>query len=175
MQFNLNRTIEILRATPLTLNSLLGGLSSEWLAANEGDKTWSPQAVVAHLVYAEEVNWIPRMRKILADGDNRFVSFNPEGQFDFYASWGIDKLLEKFQALRRDSVMELSALAIDEALLSRKGVHPTLGEVSLAQLLSTWTVHDLDHINQISRVLAKQYKEAVGPWVDFLGVLRRPL
>lgn len=175
MEFNLHRSLEILSATPKVLDHMLGGLSREWLFANEGEGTWSPHIVVSHLVFSEEVNWIPRMKKVLSASDNIFAPFDPRGQFDLYSHHTLRDLLDKFAVLRKDSVRELSTFSMDEETLLRKGIHPTFGEVTLSQLLSTWTVHDLDHINQISRVLAKQYKEAVGPWVSFLGVLKRPL
>ncbi len=175
MEFGLNRSLEILKATPAVLQHMLGGLSREWLSANEGENTWSPHTVVGHLVFSEEVNWVPRMRKILSDDDNRFIPFDREGQFALYKDSDIGDLLDKFSLLRRTAVSELEILSPDERTLSRKGIHPDFGEVTLSQLLSTWTVHDLDHINQISRVLAKQYKEAVGPWVNYLGILKRPI
>ena len=175
MEFSLQRSVEILGATPKVLDHMLSGLSREWLFANEGGDTWSPHTVVGHLVFSEEVNWIPRMRMILSEGDRNFVPFDPKGQFERYSDHNLPDLLKKFSVLRKNSIRELTDLSLNEKMLSRTGVHPTFGEVSLSQLLSTWTVHDLDHINQISRVLAKQYKEAVGPWVSFLGVLKRPL
>lgn len=173
MEFNINRSIEILSATPGVLEQMLGGLSDDWLYANEGENTWSPQIVVGHLIYADETNWLPRAKKTLSDVDNRFEPFNRQGQFDLYQDKSIDELLKKFAAVRKNSIKELSSIEFNETTLSRKGIHPEFGEVTLSQLLSTWTVHDLDHINQISRVLAKQYYDAVGPWKAFLGILKR--
>ena len=175
MEFNLNRSLEILSSTPGVLQHLLSGLSDEWLYSNEGENTWSPHTVIGHLIYADETNWIPRARKILSDVDNRFVPFNRAAQFELYNDKSIGDLLTRFSEVRRNSLKELSTIDINERTLSRKGIHPDFGEVTLSQLLSTWTVHDLDHVNQISRVLAKQYDDAVGPWKSFLGVLKRGL
>ncbi|HMG89046.1 MAG TPA: DinB family protein [Chryseolinea sp.] len=173
MEFNLNRSLEILSSTPAVLEQLLSDLSDDWLYSNEGENTWSPHTVVGHLIYGDETNWIARARKILSDVDNRFEPFNRQAQFDLYNDRTIRELLTKFAAVRKNSLKELSSIELNEKTLSRKGIHPEFGEVTLSQLLSTWTVHDLDHINQISRVLAKQYHEAVGPWKAFLGVLKR--
>ncbi len=173
MEFNLKRSLEILSSTPGVLQHLLSGLSDEWLYGNEGENTWSPHTVIGHLIYADETNWIARARKILSDIDNKFVPFNRAAQFELYNDKKISDLLTRFSEVRKDSLKELSTIDINERTLSRKGIHPDFGEVTLTQLLATWTVHDLDHLNQISRVLAKQYSDAVGPWKNFLGVLKR--
>ena len=173
MEFNLNRSLEILSSTPGVLENLLSGLSDEWLYSNEGDNTWSPHAVIGHLIYADETNWIARARKILSDVDNKFVPFNRAAQFELYNDKNIRDLLTRFSEVRKNSLKELSTIDLNERTLSRTGIHPDFGEVTLTQLLATWTVHDLDHLNQISRVLAKQYSEAVGPWKSFLGVIKR--
>ena len=173
MEFNINRSIEVLARTPEVLQKMLGGLSDDWLLENEGENTWSPHTVIGHLIYADESNWMPRARKILSDTDNRFEPFNRLKQFELYNDRSISELLTKFSVVREDSLKQLRSLQLNEKTLSKKGIHPDFGEVTLSQLLSTWTVHDLDHINQISRVMAKQYDEAVGPWKSFLGVLRR--
>lgn len=173
MEFNLNRSLEILSSTPGVLQHLLIGLSDEWLYSNEGENTWSPHTVIGHLIYADETNWIARARKILSDVDNRFVPFNRAAQFELYNDKNVRDLLTRFSEVRKNSLKELSTIDINEKTLSRKGIHPDFGEVTLTQLLATWTVHDLDHLNQISRVMAKQYSDAVGPWKSFLGVLKR--
>jgi hypothetical protein len=173
MEFNVNRSIEILSATPAVLEQWLGGLSDDWIYSNEGENTWSPHVVVGHLIYADETNWIARARKIFSDVDNRFEPFNRQAQFELYNDKDIRELLTRFAVVRKNALKELSSLELNEKTLSRTGIHPEFGKVTLSQLLSTWTVHDLDHINQISRVLAKQYHDAVGPWTAFLGVLKR--
>lgn len=175
MEFKLNCSLEILSATPKILKNILAGLSDEWLHSNEGENTWSPHTVVGHLVFAEEVNWIPRVRKILSAEDNRFETFNQLTQVELYKDHVIRDLLKKFSTLRKNSLKELGRIEPDEKSLSRKGIHPDFGDVTLAQLLSAWTVHDLDHINQITRVLAKQYSKAVGPWFNYLGILKRAI
>ena len=175
MDFNLNRSLEILSRTPEVLHQLLNGLSNEWINATEGENTWSPHTVLGHLIYADETNWVARARKILSDDDKRFVPFNRVAQFELYNNKSMEELLKKFATVRADSLKQLSAMQLNEKTLSLKGIHPDFGEVTLSQLLATWTAHDLDHINQISRVMAKQYLDAVGPWKSFLGILKRPI
>ena len=175
MEFNLVETVEILRRTPSVLETLLKGLSKEWLDGNEGDNTWSPHIVMGHLIFSEENNWIPRLRKILSVRDNQFTPFDRFAQLTLYKDFSTDDLLRKFSDARKESLLTLSTIPLSKEKLNMKGIHPDLGEVTLSQLLSTWTVHDLDHINQISRVMAKQYHEAVGPWKTNLGVLKRPI
>jgi hypothetical protein len=175
MEFSLNRSLEILSSTPEVLHKLLGGLSNEWLFGNEGENTWSPHTVIGHLIYADETNWIPRARKILSDINNRFEPFDRLKQFELYNNRDIHELLARFSTVRDDSLKQLRSIELSAKTLSRKGIHPDFGEVTLSQLLSTWTVHDLDHINQISRVMAKQYQDAVGPWKSYLGILKRPI
>jgi len=175
MEFNLTRSLEILSSTPAVMQKMLSGLSNEWLFGNEGEGTWSPHAVIGHLIYADEANWMARARKILSDTDNNFEPFNRLKQFELYDDRDIHELLAKFSMVREESLKQLRSIELNEKTLSRKGIHPDFGEVTLSQLLSTWTVHDLDHINQISRVMAKQYSDAVGPWKSYLGILKRPL
>lgn len=175
MEFNLVETVEILRRTPSVLETLLKGLSKEWLDGNEGDNTWSPHIVMGHLIFSEENNWIPRLRKILSVRDNQFTPFDRFAQLTLYKNFPTDDLLRKFSDARKESLLILSTIPLPKEKLNIKGIHPDFGEVTLSQLLSTWTVHDLDHINQISRVMAKQYHEAVGPWKNNLGVLKRPI
>ena len=175
MEFNLAETVEILRRTPAALETLLKGLSKEWLEGNEGDNTWSPHIVVGHLIFSEENNWIPRLRKILSVNDNQFTAFDRFAQLTLYKDTSTDDLLRRFSDVRKESLLTLSTIRLSKEKLNMKGIHPDLGEVTLSQLLSTWTVHDLDHINQISRVMAKQYVAAVGPWKNYLGVLKRPI
>lgn len=175
MEFSIVKTSEILSRTPWVVESLLKDLSEEWLHATEGENTWSPHIVVGHLVFAEEDNWIPRLRKILAGTDITFKPFDRFAQLSRYQGSSTDELLQRFAAARRQSLSELHGLNLTTDQLKMKGIHPELGDVTLSQLLSAWTVHDLDHINQISRVLAKQYSQAVGPWTKSLGVLKRAI
>jgi hypothetical protein len=175
MEFNIADTVEILRRTPSVLETLLKGLSKEWIDGNEGENTWSPHMVLGHLIYSEENNWIPRLKKILSVADNHFTPFDRFAQLTLYKNTPTDALLLKFSDARKGSLLTLSTISLSKDKLQMTGQHPELGAVTLSQLLSTWTVHDLDHINQISRVLAKQYAEAVGPWKNYLGVLKRPI
>ena len=175
MEFSIIKASEILSRTPSVLDVLLKDLSPEWVYANEGENTWSPHIVIGHLVFAEEDNWMPRLRKILSGSDITFKAFDRFAQLSRYQGSSTDELLQRFTAARRQSLSELHALNLTKDQLELKGIHPDLGDVTLSQLLSAWTVHDLDHINQISRVLAKQYSHAVGPWIKSLGVLKRAI
>lgn len=170
MRFDLDQAIEILEATPNTLRSLLSGLSDEWLTGNEGGESWSPFEVVGHLLHAEHDDWIPRAHVILA-GEGTFKPFDRFFHLTAYADDSLGELLDAFEAARRESVAELRRLELTEERLDSPGHHPDLGDVTLRQLLATWVVHDLGHLGQISRVLAKQYADEVGPWAEYLPVL----
>lgn len=173
MNFNLERSIEILERTPLVLKSMLTGISGEWTSANEGDETWSAFDVVGHLIHGELTDWIPRAELILSrTGSKRFAPFDRFAQFEVSKGKSLAELLKTFEELRQRNIRHLRDKNISEHDLERKGIHPEFGDVTLSQLLATWVVHDLNHIAQISRVMAKQYKEAVGPWTVFLRVLQ---
>jgi len=173
MTFEINKAIEILERTPSTLETLLTGLSEEWFMNNEGEKTWSPYTVVGHLIHGEKTDWIPRARIILSDAEDKtFVPFDRFAQLTESQEKTIDELLAEFSSLRRENIQALRSLQIDDTKLTAKGIHPELGEANLKQLLSAWVVHDLGHIYQISRVMAKQYKGEVGPWKAYLKVLK---
>ena len=174
MTFEIEKTLEILQRTPVTLENLLIGLSNEWLMNNEGGNTWSPYEIVGHLIHGEKTDWIPRARIILSDSQNKtFEPFDRHAQSREPQSKTVIELLEEFKKLRFENIKELQSLNIDDVALSKKGIHPELGEVNLQQLLSTWVVHDLGHISQISRVMAKQYKDEVGVWKEYLGILKK--
>lgn len=165
---------EILSRTPRTLRELLGGLSDAWLAATEGPDTWNPREVIAHLADLEETDWITRARIIHAEGEGR--PFPPIDRVAFrtkLAGKSIDQLLAIFAERRAANLRVLDGMKLGAADLGRRGTHPTFGAVTMAQLLATWAVHDLTHLTQIARVLAKRYDAAVGPWKEFLGVLKR--
>jgi hypothetical protein len=170
MDFSLEKSVEILSGTPLVLQAYLGHLSDDWLESNEGENTWSPLEVVTHLVLAEKTNWIPRAQIILSDDDKAFKPFARSDEQAEPAT--IATALAEFARLRAGSISTLTTWRITEADLKRTGVHPEFGVVTLSQLLSTWTVHDLSHIAQISRVMAKQYKASVGPWTAYLRILQ---
>jgi hypothetical protein len=167
--------IAVLERTPGALRGMLAGLPEAWLLAHEGPDTFSPRDVVGHLIHGEETDWIPRMRIILEHGES--VPFTPFDRFAFRtASVGqaTDALLDRFAQLRGDSLRALQALNLDEAALARTGMHPGLGRVTLTQLFAAWVVHDLGHIKQIARAMARQYTAAVGPWREYLTILDRP-
>ncbi len=174
MQFQLTDALEVLERTPATLRALLGGLPGAWTAANEGPDTFSAFDNVGHLIHGERTDWIPRARIILDQGPNR--RFEP---YDRFAQYGesqgksVAELLDEFERLRAENLTTLRGWQLSERELALEGEHPALGTVTLRQLLSTWVAHDLGHVAQTARVLAKQYREAVGPWRAYLPVLDR--
>lgn len=173
MNFEIEKSIEILKRTPGTLTAMLEGLSAEWISPNEGGETWSAYDVVGHLIHAEKTDWVPRMEIILSEkADKQFPPFDRFAQFEESKGKSLSQLLEEFKSLREKNIALLLSKKLTSKEFKEKGMHPALGEVTLSQLLATWTVHDLNHIAQISRVMAKQYKNAVGPWVAFLGILQ---
>ena len=172
MNFDLNQSIVILHKTPLVVSSLLQGLSNEWLFNNEGKDTWSPYDIIGHLIEGEKTDWIPRMRIILSNNDDkRFVPFDRFAQLNNDKSESIEVLLKEFGSLRKANLRELAKANPDEKKLNKKGIHPEFGEVTLRQLLAAWVAHDLNHICQISRVLANQYKDEMGPWTKYISVV----
>jgi hypothetical protein len=174
MEFQLDHAKEILRRTPATLNLLLDRLPDEWVLSNEGPDSWSPFDVVGHLIQGEETDWIPRARIILAHGEGRaFEPFDRFAMFEKSRGKSLGELLARFERLRGESLRELGEMNITPEMLGKRGRHPELGVVTLGQLLSTWVVHDLGHLGQIVRVMAKQYGEAVGAWRAYLPVLTR--
>ncbi len=172
MRFHLDRSIEVLQRTPGTLRELLGGLDEVWTRATEGPGTFSPFDVVGHLIDGEETDWMPRARIILAGGSD--PAFEPYDRFRHRgrnAQRSLQSLLEEFARLRAANLALLRSWNLTDAQLDLPGAHPGLGRVTLRQLLAAWVVHDLGHIAQVARVLAKQYREAIGPWVPFLPVV----
>ena len=172
MEFELAPAIEVLRRTPITLNSLLRDLPERWLVENEGAETWSPYDVIGHLIHGEETDWIPRAKMILEHGETQaFEPFDRVAMFEASKGKSIDELLDTFAELRANNLRELESLNLTADLLDKRGRHPELGVVTLRQLLSTWVVHDLGHIRQVVRVMSKQYRDAVGPWKAYLSIL----
>jgi hypothetical protein len=164
--------VAMLARTPPTLDGLLRGLPAAWTVAHEGGQTWSPFDVVGHLIHGERTDWVPRARIILEHGEARaFDKFDRFAQFASSEGRTLSSLLDEFAMLRRESLRELASLAITDADLDRRGRHPELGVVTLRQLLATWVAHDLDHVVQISRVLARQYSDEVGPWRAYLRII----
>lgn len=173
MDFHLDHAINLLRRTPLVLRSLLEGLPDHWLRSNEGGDTWSPYDVVGHLIHGERTDWIPRAKIILQYGESKpFEPFDRFAQFEASRGKSVEELLETFQRLREGNIQILVGMKLTKEDLRKTGSHPELGRVTLEQLLSTWVAHDQDHLVQISRTLAKQYREAVGPWRAYLSVMK---
>jgi DinB superfamily len=170
--FVIEEAVAILTRTPRTLDDLLRGLPDGWIAANEGENTWSPFDVVGHLVHGERTDWIPRARIILAHGETRtFDPFDRLAQFADSSGRTLAGLLDEFATLRHANLRELESLRLRGEDLDRRGRHPELGTVTLRQLLATWVAHDLDHVVQISRVIARQYSDEVGPWRAYLRIV----
>lgn len=173
MEQDLNATVALLTQTPATLNALLAGLPDGWTHRNEGEGTWSVYDVVGHLIHGERTDWIARARIILESGESRsFDRFDRSAQERESKGKSLTQLLEEFASARAQSLRDLTALHIAPQDMARKGRHPSLGTVTLSQLLATWAAHDLTHLHQISRIMAHQYREAVGPWNAYLGVMR---
>jgi len=172
MKFNITEATAILERTPSVLDALLQGLPDHWTTERlEGPDTWSPYDVVGHLIHGEKTDWIPRMEVILGDGDKHFVPFDRFAQYNTSQGKTLTQLLEEFRALREANLARLRSFDALENRLQETGIHPDFGEVTVLQLLSTWAVHDLNHIYQVTRVLAKHYKEDVGPWTRYLRIL----
>jgi len=168
----LEEAVPVLARTPPALDAMLRGLPEGWIAAHEGGETWSPFDVIGHLIHGEQTDWMPRVRRILADGDSRaFEPFDRLAQQTASKGRGLPDLLDELAGLRAANLRDLAALGLTDADLDRRGRHPALGPVTLRQLLATWVAHDLDHIMQVSRVLATQYADEVGPWRAYLRVI----
>jgi hypothetical protein len=173
MEHNLEHTISLLTRTPVALNALLRDLPETLTLRNEGENTWSAFEVVGHLIHAERTDWIPRAKVVLQLGETQpFESFDRLGHLRESQGKSLGKLLDEFARLRSENLGELRAWNLRQEDLERRGRHPALGVVTLSELLATWAAHDLTHLHQISRVMAHQYREAVGPWSRYLGVLQ---
>jgi hypothetical protein len=173
MEQNLQNTIALLERTPAALDALLRGLPDMWTETNEGENTWSVRTVVAHLIHGEDEDWITRARVILESPEGRaFAPFDREGHVRYCQDKTLEQMLDDFAQARAKGLEDLRALKLTAEDLRRHGGHPSFGTVTLSQLLATWAMHDLTHLHQISRIMAYQYQEAVGPWVRFLGVMQ---
>ena len=172
MKYSLPQALEILERTPFVLNSLLNGLSDDWLMNNEGPETFSPYDVIGHLIHGEKTDWTARIKRILEYGNTKpFDTFDRFAMYEESKGKTMQQLLVEFESLRKMNIEWFRSLQLTETDLNRKGMHQVLGEVTLGNLLSTWVVHDLTHIAQITRVMAKQYKEEIGPWTEFFRIL----
>lgn len=173
MQHNLQHTISLLARTPATLDALLRDLPEEWTMRNEGGNTFNAFDVIGHLIQGERTDWMPRAKRILQFGESRaFDRFDRRAQERESQGKSLPQLLDEFARLRAENLAELRALNVTDRELNRRGLHPELGTVTLSQLLATWAAHDLTHLHQISRIMAHQYREAVGPWTAYLGVMQ---
>jgi hypothetical protein len=169
-ELNVVDAVAVLTRTPATLDSLLCGLPSVWVHSNEGKDTWSPFDIMGRLVLAERSDWMQRVRILLEHGEAR--PFDRFAQLNVNQEKSLNQLLDDFACLRRDNLAALGALNLQQEALNRRGKHPALGVVTLSELLAAWTVHDLTHLHQLSRVMAHQYRDLVGPWSAYLGVLQ---
>ena len=172
-EFHLDETVAVLTRTPATLDALLRGMPDIWARRNEGNDTWSAFDIVGHLIFGERTDWIPRARIILERGEARaFDPFDRFAQFRESQGKSLEQLLDEFARLRKENLAALRTLNLQPEDLKRRGKHPELGVVTLAELLATWAMHDLTHLHQLSRVMAYQYRQTVGPWSAYLGVLQ---
>lgn len=174
MDFDLASGTVVLQRTPRVLQALLADLPAVWTDADEGTGTWSPYVVVGHLIHGERTDWIPRAQIILAQGANRqFTPYDRFAQFRESKGNSLVQLLDTFARLRAENLTTLASWQVTDAQLLLEGIHPEFGPVSLQQLLATWVAHDLGHLAQVARVMAKQYRDAVGPWRAYLSILGR--
>ena len=170
--FRLAEAVALLERTPGTLSAWLDGLPETWVRATEGEGTWSPFDVIGHLIHGERTDWIPRARHILAGDPRPFEAFDRTAMFADSQGKSLTELLATFAELRRENIDTLVGMRLTDKDLDLNGLHPELGEVTLGQLLAAWVVHDLDHVAQIARTMAKVYSEATGPWCVYLSILR---
>ncbi|HLV85334.1 MAG TPA: DinB family protein [Candidatus Sulfotelmatobacter sp.] len=173
METNLENNIALLSRTPATLDALLRGLPDFWARRNEGENTFDAFEVVGHLIHGEHADWMPRARRLLEFGETRaFDPFDRSGHKKAVEGKSLEQLLDEFARVRAENLEELRTLKLGPQELSRRGMHPSLGVVTLSELLATWVAHDLTHLHQISRIMAHQYRTAVGPWSKYLGVMQ---
>jgi hypothetical protein len=171
-QHNLPDTISLLSRTPATLDALLRDLPETWTVRNEGEGTWTVFDVVGHLIYGEQTDWMPRVKLILEHGERRvFEPFDMSGHIQVCQGKSLGQLLDEFAQLRAANLADLQAMNLSQAELELRGRHPALGPVTMSQLLASWPAHDLTHLHQIARIMAHQYRETVGPWAAYMGVM----
>lgn len=172
MKFNLVKAYQILDRTPASLKVILSDISEDWTMNNEGPETFSPYDVVGHLIHGEKTDWPDRVKMILEHGLSKtFVPYDRFAMFELSKGKSIEELLDEFAALRKKNMAWMRGLNLTESDFDKKGNHPVLGEVTLKQLLASWVIHDLTHIAQVARVMAKQYKEEMGPWLEFFRIM----
>ena len=172
MEYHLDKAIELLAQTPKTLHTMLSGLSDDWIYCNEGEATWSAFDIVGHLIHGERTDWVTRLNIIIHNTNNgTFEPFDRFAQFEASKDKSMEELLVTFSELRHKNLEYLKALNLTDNQFSRTATHPSLGTVTLKNLLATWVVHDLGHMAQIARVMAKQYKDQIGPWTAYLPIV----
>ncbi|HMJ48554.1 MAG TPA: DinB family protein [Ferruginibacter sp.] len=172
MKYTVQGALEILERTPAVLNTLLNGLSDDWVMNNEGPETFSPYDVIGHLIHGEKTDWTERAKMILEFSNTKtFVPWDRFAQYEESKGKLLPQLLDEFASIRKENIVWFKGLNLTEDDLDKKGMHPKLGDVTLRNLLSTWVIHDLTHIAQVTRVMAKQYKQEMGPWVDFFRIM----
>jgi hypothetical protein len=174
MNFNIKEAVEILERTPQTLEYFLSGLSNAWLQCNEGEGTWNATEVIEHLIEGEKTNWIPRLELMLQEGEKKpFPPFDRFSHLNVSDESTIEQKLLEFKTIRTENIAKLKELIEPETHFESTGIHPAFGPVKVRELLSTWVVHDLTHISQIVRVMAERYRADVGPWEEYLGILKK--
>ncbi|MEQ2526656.1 DinB family protein [Robertmurraya yapensis] len=175
MNFKLSEAIELLERTPRTLEYFLTGLSDSWLQNNEGEGTWNITEVIDHLIEGEKVNWIPRLEFVLQNGESKpFPPFNRYAHLNQEFPLSSEQKMIDFKIIRMENIAKLKSLIESDSHLEQTGIHPEFGVVKIRELLSTWAVHDLTHIRQIVRIMAERYRADVGPWIEYLGILKKP-
>jgi hypothetical protein len=172
LKFDLEKSVVILERTPAVLEQLLRGLPDDWVMHNEGGDTWSPYDIMGHLIHGERTDWMARTKMILDGQHKTFPAFDRTAMFEESKGKSLADLLAEFKSVRAENLKTLRSLNLSEKDFDKTGMHPRFGKVKLSQLLSTWTIHDLTHLAQISRVMAKQYKQEIGPWLEFFRIVQ---
>jgi hypothetical protein len=173
MHIDKKHTIDLIKRTPGIIRTLLYDISEDLAHSDEGGETWSPYDVVGHLIHGEKTDWIPRLNKVLGPIENKtFVPFDRFAQFEESAGKSLNQLIDEFEEIRKKNIAILESMELNDEDYNKHGIHPSFGAVTLTQLLTTWIVHDLNHIAQISRVIAHQHRDDVGPWVDYMRILK---
>jgi hypothetical protein len=176
MNFNLQKSIELLERTPEIYSALFNNSTHDWDRINEGENTWSGYNIIGHLIHGEKTDWIPRAELILGSTENKtFEAYDRFAQEELYSSQTTDELLNEFRALRAENIQKLKSWNLTESDLNKEGIHPDLKTVALRELISAWTIHDMVHLNQISRVIVKHYAQDIGPWKDYVRLLNESM
>jgi hypothetical protein len=174
MNFQMNEAIEILERTPKTLEYFLTGLSASWVLTDEGEGTWNVSQVIDHLIEGEKTNWIPRLEMIIQKGESQiFPPFDRFAHLEQVAEMSLHQKFREFKRIREENITKVKMMVTSDAILELTGLHPAFGQVKARELIATWAAHDLTHISQIVRVMAERYREDVGPWADYLGILTK--